>query len=356
MIALIADDDVFVRNCMMQMIPWQELDFSQVLEAENGAVALRIALEQKPDLIITDVKMPILNGLELAERLRDSMVDNCIVMLSEYRDFEFVQKALTCGVQDYILKPITRQRLAEISEKIRQIMAELEKKRYYTSLKANHGGIQKLVHDMLETADAQAGTDAFEYIALHQIHIEDLKRFGMTVLDELFSQAKASAFQKSEVADMRQRAFEAYAELKNVTDVIAFVKEQCERCTALCAKRAPHAVNYVAQIDAYIEKNYADPNLSVASVSEWLHLSPVYCGALYKQQQGKSIITSIHQVRMRHAQALLGDGSVNVATVSKRVGYMTPDYFSRLVSATFGVAPSQYRAMMAVSQGKTSDR
>ena len=350
MIALIADDDVFVRRCILQMIPWQELDFSQVLEAENGAVALNIALEQKPDLIITDVKMPILNGLELAERLRASMVDNCIVMLSEYRDFEFVQKALTCGVQDYILKPITRERLQEITGKIRQIMAELEKKRYYISLKANHESIQKLVHDMLEISDAHEGTDAFEYIALHQIHIQDLKRFGMMFLDELFTQAQAAAFQKEEAAAMRRRAMADYAALKNVKDVIAFVKAQCEACVALGARPVPHAVNYVAQIIDYIEKNYADPNLSVSSVSDWLHLSPVYCGALYKKQQGKSIITSIHEVRMRHAQELLRDGAINVATVSKRVGYMTPDYFSRLFSATFGLSPSQYRAMMAVSQ------
>ena len=56
--ALIADDDVFVRKCMIQMLPWQELEFSQVLEAENGAVALKITLEEKPDLIISSSPLP----------------------------------------------------------------------------------------------------------------------------------------------------------------------------------------------------------------------------------------------------------------------------------------------------------
>lgn len=80
---IIADDDVFVRKCIIQMLPWQDLDFSQILEAEDGAVALKIALRETPDLIISDVKMPVLNGLNLVENLRNSMVDVSIIMLKK---------------------------------------------------------------------------------------------------------------------------------------------------------------------------------------------------------------------------------------------------------------------------------
>lgn len=353
--ALIVDDDVFVRKCITQMLPWQELDFSQVLEAENGTVAMKIALEEKPDLVISDVKMPILNGLELVQRLKDSMVDICIIMLSEYSDFEFVQNALKLGVKDYILKPITKERLQEISEKIRQAMTELEKKRYYTSLRANHTGIEKLVQNMLLSGDVQSCKEAFEYMALTRIHKEDLKHFGLMFLQELYLQAHGITFQKTEMENMRHEALASYSPLKNVTDVITFVKGECERCAAFCAKRVPQTINYVAQIVEYIEKNYGDPDLSVATVSDWLHLSPVYTGAIYKQQQGKSIITSIHEVRMRHAKELLRDGSINVANVSKRVGYMTADYFSRLFSASVGMSPSQYRSMVLFNREGEGD-
>ncbi len=349
--ALIADDDVFVRKCIIQMLPWQDLDFSQVLEAEDGAAALKIALEETPDLIISDVKMPVLNGLELVEKLRSSMVDVSIIMLSEYSDFEFVQNALKLGVQDYILKPITRERLTEICEKIRQTMTELQKKRYYTSLRADHTGVQKIVHEMLENGDAASGGEAFEYMALHQIYIEDLQHFGMMFLQELFEQAHSVTFQKAEMKQMGQAAIASYSKLKNIADIISFVKEQCEKCTAFCAKGAPQTIHYVEQIDDYIERNYADFDLSVATISDWLHLSPVYTGALYKQHQGKNIITTIHEVRLKHARELLMDSSITVANVSKRVGYMTPDYFSRLFSASVGVSPSQYRTMMLMKQG-----
>ncbi len=350
--ALIADDDVFVRKCLAQMIPWGDLDFSQVLEAENGSVALKIALEEKPDLIISDVKMPILDGLALAERLKESMVDICLIILSEYSDFAFVQKALKVGVQDYILKPITRESLKELREKISLAMEELEKKRYYTSLKANYAGIQKLVHDMLESGDVRSSQEAFEFMATHQISKENLKPFGMMYLSELFAQALAITLRKAEMESMRSEALTAYAQIKKVSNVLLFVCEQCERCVAFCARRAPQTVNYVTQIALYIEKNYADPNLSVATISDWLHLSPVYTGALYKQHQGKSIIASIHEVRLRHAKELLRNSAINVANVSKRVGYMTPDYFSRLFSAAVGISPSQYRSMMILEREK----
>ena len=119
--ALIVDDDVFVRKCLLKMLPWQELGFSQVLEATDGTGALKTALNAAPDLLISDVKMPGLSGLQLSEKLRASMVDIYIIILSEYSDFEFVRKALKIDVQDYILKPITKDRLSEITEKIREM-------------------------------------------------------------------------------------------------------------------------------------------------------------------------------------------------------------------------------------------
>ena len=131
--ALIVDDDVFVRKCLLKMLPWEELGFSEVLEAADGTSALKTALKTAPDLMISDVKMPGLSGLQLAEELRASMVDICIIILSEYSDFEYVRKALKMDVQDYILKPITRERLAEITEKIREMTAQMERRKTYAA-------------------------------------------------------------------------------------------------------------------------------------------------------------------------------------------------------------------------------
>jgi YesN/AraC family two-component response regulator len=96
----------------------------------------------------------------------------------------------------------------------------------------------------------------------------------------------------------------------------------------------------------YIDTRYMDPNLSVAQVSEWLHLSTIYTGALFKKCNGKSIVSYIHEVRIEQAKKLLLDTSINVKEVSTRVGYMTPDYFTRIFNLSVGVTPSKYRSIM----------
>ena len=344
--ALIADDDVFVRKCLLKMLPWEELGFSQVLEAPDGSTALKTALEAAPDLLISDVKMPGISGLQLAEKLRASMVDVYIIILSEYSDFEFVQKALKIDVQDYILKPITKERLSEIAEKIREMSAQMEMRKNYAAFRDGADGMREMIREMLASGDARACADAFEDTARSRIRTEDLKPFCISFLRELYAQTAAVTYRRQELESTSRDALTAYSEMKNISDVIAFVKEQCEKCAQLCARQTARTAGYVELIDEYIEAHYSDPELSVSSISERLHLSAVYTGTLYKQHRGISIVSRINEVRLRHAGELLMDAGENVRSISQRVGYVTPDYFSRLFSAVHGMSPSQYRAMM----------
>ncbi len=344
--ALIADDDVFVRKCLLKMLPWEELGFSQVLEATDGTGALKTALNAAPDLLISDVKMPGLSGLQLSEKLRASMVDIYIIILSEYSDFEFVRKALKIDVQDYILKPITKDRLSEITEKIREMTVQLERRKMYAALRDDGEGLRRMVRQMLSTEDVQACTEAFEEMALNKIRTEDIKPFCVAFLRELYAQTSVLTYKKQELEALSRNAMAVCADMKSIPDVVVLVKEQCRACMELCAHQTVRTSGYVQLIDEYIEKHYGDPDLSVSSISERLHLSAVYTGTLYKQHKGISITSRINEVRLGHAEELLADVNENVRSISQRVGYVTPDYFSRLFSSVHGMSPSQYRAMM----------
>ncbi|MBR4443217.1 MAG: response regulator [Clostridia bacterium] len=352
--ALIADDDVFVRKCLLTMLPWQELGFDQVLEAPDGSSALKIALNTAPDLLISDVKMPGISGLQLAEKLRASMVDVFIIILSEYSDFEFVQKALKIDAQDYILKPITKERLAEIAEKIREMAARTEMRKNYFALRNDAGAMRDMIAEMLDTGDTRACMATFEDTALNRIRIEDFKPFCVAFLRELYAQAGAMTHKKQELEAASSAALSAYSDMKNIADVLFLVREQCEKCVQLCARRTARTVDYARLIDEYIEAHYSEQDLSVSTISEKLRLSAVYTGTLYKQHKGTSIVSRINEVRLRHAEALLRDTNENVRAISQRVGYVTPDYFSRLFSSVHGLSPSQYRAMML--QGPNEER
>ncbi|GGG02802.1 response regulator transcription factor [Paenibacillus abyssi] len=115
-IALI-DDDRQVLKSMKKLIPLEELDAECVVQAMDGQQGLDKILEHQPDIIITDIYMPVMDGLEMIERLRNSGYDGKIIILSGYSDFEYARKALRLNVDDYLSKPVTLQTIQAVLQK-----------------------------------------------------------------------------------------------------------------------------------------------------------------------------------------------------------------------------------------------
>jgi len=111
-----------VRNAIVSKLDWASLGFQPVMQAEDGEQALQIALESKPEVVLTDVRMPFMNGLELAESLARELPETKVIILSGHDEFEYAQEAIKIGVLDYVLKPIRSAKLAELMEKIRQLL------------------------------------------------------------------------------------------------------------------------------------------------------------------------------------------------------------------------------------------
>lgn len=101
---LIVDDEVLVKIGLRNVIPWREHGFEIVGEACNGQQALEIARREFPDIVLTDIRMPVMDGIQLIEALRVEMPDTKIIILSAYKDFDYVQHAMRLGVKEYVLK------------------------------------------------------------------------------------------------------------------------------------------------------------------------------------------------------------------------------------------------------------
>ena len=128
----LAEDEVVIRETIKKMIPWEELGFELVGEAADGEMALPLLLRQKPDLLITDIKMPFMDGLTLARLAKKELPNLKIVILSGYDDFNYAKQAISIGVEDYLLKPITKKALIErISEIRSRYEDEKTQKEYY---------------------------------------------------------------------------------------------------------------------------------------------------------------------------------------------------------------------------------
>lgn len=128
----LAEDEVVVRETIKRMIPWEELGFELVGEAADGEMALPLLIRQQPDLLITDIKMPFMDGLTLAKLAKKEIPGLKVVILSGYDDFNYAKQAISIGVEDYLLKPITKNALIERLSEIRsRYEHEKTQKEYY---------------------------------------------------------------------------------------------------------------------------------------------------------------------------------------------------------------------------------
>lgn len=119
---LIVDDEVGIRNGLANFFPWAELGFQVVGQARNGEQALKIIEEdEKPiDVLMTDIKMPVMDGLKLIEQLKKCDFSGKIILLSAYNEFEYARRRLQLGVYDYILKPTDYRKIAELFERLKK--------------------------------------------------------------------------------------------------------------------------------------------------------------------------------------------------------------------------------------------
>jgi len=119
---MIVEDEIPIRNIIARAIDWQELGLDLVFQADNGQMALAYLETEKVDLIITDISMPFMDGLELCKHIRGQSPLTTVVILTGHNEFDYAQKAIGLGVTDYLLKPVTKesftQTLSEIKEKM----------------------------------------------------------------------------------------------------------------------------------------------------------------------------------------------------------------------------------------------
>ena len=118
MTIVVVEDEARARRGLIAMIRAVSPDFEIVGEASNGRAAFDIILSQRPEVVFTDVRMPQMNGLELIRKVRSFQLNTRFVIVSAYEEFEYARQALSLGVDDYLVKPVMQEDVAEILRKL----------------------------------------------------------------------------------------------------------------------------------------------------------------------------------------------------------------------------------------------
>ena len=127
----LVEDESIVREGLRDMIPWEQHGFVFAGEASDGEIALPQLRRIRPDILITDIKMPFMDGLTLGRLINRELPDTRIIILSGYDDFEYAQQAIELQVDQYLLKPITKANMIQALEQTRKkIEEERDQKEY----------------------------------------------------------------------------------------------------------------------------------------------------------------------------------------------------------------------------------
>lgn len=144
---LLVDDEQYIRQSIIELVQWEKKGFFILGEASNGEEALEIMSKNVPDILITDIRMPVMNGIELTKRIREKHPSVKIVFLSGHDDFDYAVSGIKLNIIEYLLKPISIKDLEKMLDQVREILIEEKReandlKRIETNYLENFQGIK----------------------------------------------------------------------------------------------------------------------------------------------------------------------------------------------------------------------
>ncbi len=174
---MLADDEEEVRKAIIRKMDWEKLGFKVVGDAENGEDALEKLEQLEPDVVMTDIRMPYMDGLTLAARIREQHPSIKILIFSGYDDFEYAQQAIKLGVTEYILKPVNCQELAEILKRVRlSLDQEIEQRRNIDTLRESYLGSLPILRELFLNDMVRKAADIGSVMP-------KLREYGIDILD-----------------------------------------------------------------------------------------------------------------------------------------------------------------------------
>lgn len=341
---MIVDDDANVRKCLRQLIPWTEIGCTLIAEASDGSEGLKLFHKLKPDVIITDLKMPEMGGEKFCEKIRAVSDNTSIVFLSAYESFTAARQSLRYGVTEYILKPINSQTLAQITDILKNLSSSLQSHSFMTRL-VGDASFQEEFMEQLRCRNISYFDSFFEKFSAGPWNdFTLLQRNAVFLLNLLYDvsdgeNADEKSFRK------RQEALAELSALGRKTDILNYITESYRR---YLAGQAPATSDLFSsrlaeEVKLYILKNLGDSALSVSSIANNFGFSDDYLGRIFKKATGVSINAHITHTRLNHACRLLKNTRLTVAEIALSTGYSSTNYFCRSFKKQLGITPTDYQ-------------
>ncbi|MCL6459172.1 MAG: response regulator [Gorillibacterium sp.] len=363
---LIVDDEPAIRNGLRTLVNWSAYGFEVAGVAANGREALTQYQETSPQLMVVDIRMPGMDGLELIEEIRKTDRSCHFIILSGYADFSYAKQAIGWSVNAYILKPVDEE---ELENELRRISSILDEEAELADHFFSEADIADLLGEAseagLHTGESGKAVD-IEFLADKLFFALDLgsKEKAKQIIEDagqrITQYMRTEEFVKTSFAQILTIALNKLSAVSHehydlAQEYIVKVPElyrqqsfqgmldQISKMTTQITEGLGNASNVptIHQILHFIEQHYGE-NLKLETIAELFNYNSGYLGKLLKSQTGENFNTHLDRIRISRSIELLGSG-MKVHQVATRVGYANVDYFHGKFKKYTGTTPSSYK-------------
>lgn len=383
---LFVDDDAIARKNMFQRIDWKAYGWELIYTARDAVEALDYIKRDEPNIIISDIKMPIMDGIEMARIAKEYYPDIFFIFLSGYKEFEYAKQALELQAIDYLNKPINNEELIKVIQKAEEQYFRIQEtkkivserypliKRHYIS-KLMYNSFQEADDDVFKAFDINinAGYGIAMFMDIKGIaeDVEIPKLFLMEYCTQLTKQYKGSLFfaiDESQIfviytkanCTSKDKFKESVLELESeISQYIKFnfhVTPVFYRGTIMSDinglydsyQRALQEKNgeinqLLSSVKRFIETNFSNPDLSLTQIAENFNINHCYLTRLYKEQFGINLYDYVIQVRMEKAAEYLKTTDLKSYEIAEATGYRNSQYFSMSFKKYYGCTIRDYK-------------
>lgn len=335
---LIADDEKRIRDGLAVTLPWKAMGMEVVGTAAHGEAALELARETRPHILITDVRMPRLDGLELVKQARAFLPRLKVIILSGYDDFTYAQQAVKLGVSEYLVKPVGADELRVVLEGLTDL-GDPE----VPVTQPGPGTANRLAEAV------RRGDRAGAYQALGEWRlstppgsVDEARSRAVGLVDFLIHHLRQDGFEFREgQSPSPAQVHSTVLGLERVDQVEAWLDNQVGALTDFVAQNYQSNHRLIIQrCLEFVEQRYAG-ELTVEQVSQFVGLSPNYFSHLFKKVRGQGFKDYLNTLRIEKAQALLAAGGHKVYEVAQLVGFADYKYFAAVFKKVTGTSPTR---------------
>lgn len=335
---LIIDDEPVIRRGIVKMAEMYQPAFSRIQTAENGVEALERIRACEPDLVLVDVRMPKMDGLELCRIIHEDFPQIKTVVISGYSDFEYAQKSMNYGVRHYMLKPVTT---ADVHDMLNQLIKEPS--RGYMPPSRYIEWIDQMEQQIWALQMEELGSliDRWrDYCLSVQLSLAGLK--------ELLDDCYALLVKRFQARNYSPSITQAYLQADSVKEAVdTFNKGLIQMAKGLQAVRSGSFKDPMEEAKSYIDSRLSE-DITLDQVAAMVGLTPTYFSSLFKKVTQETFVQYRINKRMMKAKEMLAIPYVRIVDVATDVGYDDYPHFTKTFKKIVGVSPSEYRAGLGI--------